>query len=192
MAEQKAEQKKNKEKKVYDYEIDMPEGVSAEYKNGMLKLKGPNGEVSRKMLSRSADIKVEGQKMRLTSSITGKRAKKEMHTYRAHMNNMIRGVSEGHVYKLAIVSSHFPMTVSLKGNELTVKNYVGEKQLRVVKVPEGVKATVSSDSIVLESANKEVVGNFAGTLEKLLFRPNFDNRIFQDGMYITEKDGKKV
>jgi len=193
MAEQKTTQKaQKKEKKVYHYEIELPEGVTAEYKNGVLQLKGPKGEVSRKMLSRSADINIAAGKMTLKSKITGKRAKKEIHTYRAHMNNMIRGVSEGHHYKLAVISSHFPMTVTLKDGVITIKNYVGEKQAREVKVPSEVKANVSPSEIILESSNKEVVGNLAGTLEKLLQRPNFDNRIFQDGIYIVEKDGKRV
>ena len=39
-------------------------------------------------------------------------------TIRAHINNMIKGVTEGFTYKLKIRYAHFPMKVYVKGDEV--------------------------------------------------------------------------
>jgi len=69
---------------------------------------------------------------------------------------------------------------------------VGEKKARSLRIPEGVNAKIAGNMIEISSASIEKAGNFAGALEKLTTRPNFDNRTFQDGLYIVEKDGKQV
>jgi len=50
---------------------------------------------------------------------------------------MIRGVTEGYTYKLKICSGHFPMNVSLKGDVLEIKNFIGESVPRKLKIKEG-------------------------------------------------------
>ena len=115
-----------------------------------------------------------------------------INTFRAHIKNMIRGATEGHTYTLNIASTHFPMNVTAQGQVLTVKNYVGEKKPRSLTAPEGVSVKVSGSTIEVTSTSIEKAGNFAGRLEKLTQRPKFDDRIFQDGIYITKKDTRQV
>ncbi len=191
MAEQMVEEKREKRTNFY-YEILLVEGVSAEYSNGVLKVSGPKGSVEKKVLSRTMSVKVENNSILLETQKSTKRDKRMINTYRAHIRNMIRGAKEGHVYKVIVASTHFPMTVNIQNNVLTIKNFVGEKKPRTIIIPENVRAKVSGNIIEIESASKEEAGNFAGSLEKLTRRPNFDNRIFQDGLYIIEKDGKKI
>ena len=111
---------------------------------------------------------------------------------KAHIKNMIKGVSEGFVYTLKICSSHFPMSVSVSGNKLEVKNYLGEKVPRVLNLVENVKVTINGEEVVVESSDKELAGQTAANIELLTRRSGFDRRVFQDGIYITEKAGKIV
>ncbi len=189
--EQKVEEKREKRTN-FHYEVPLTEGVTAEYNNGVLKVTGPKGTVEKKILARSMTVKIEDGKIILETQRATKRDKRMINTYRAHIRNMIRGAKEGHIYKVIVASTHFPMTVNIQNNVLTIKNFVGEKKPRTMIIPENVKAKVSGNIIEIESASKEAAGNFAGSLEKLTKRPNFDNRIFQDGLYIIEKDGKKI
>jgi large subunit ribosomal protein L6 len=181
-----------KQKDHYEYSIEVPEGVKAEYANGMLILTGPKGTAKRAFVSKNLKVEAKKGEITLRTPRAGLREKKESHTGRAHIRNMIKGVTEGHAYKVIAASTHFPMNVAIQDNKIILKNYVGEKKPRTLRIPEGVEAKISGNIIEINSTSIEKAGNFAGALEKLTTRPNFDNRIFQDGLYITEKDGKQV
>lgn len=176
----------------YIEEIELPSGVSAVRDGKMISFKGPKGQVSRVLYSPMVDLKVEGNKVVISVKVMTKREKALVGTYAAHLRNMAKGVTEGHTYKLKICSGHFPMNVSMAGSMLTIKNFIGEKVPRTLKVSSDVKLVVDGDSIVIESADKEAAGQTAGSIEKLTRRPGFDRRIFQDGIYIVEKDGKRI
>jgi large subunit ribosomal protein L6 len=128
----------------------------------------------------------------LSVKVINKKSKKTANSFKAHIKNMVKGANEGHIYKLKICSGHFPMTVSLKGETLEIKNFIGEKVPRTLKVLEGTTVKVDGTEIIVESINKEKAGHMAASIEQLTRRPGFDRRIFQDGIYIVEKDGKII
>jgi large subunit ribosomal protein L6 len=104
----------------------------------------------------------------------------------------MKGVTEGYTYKLRIVYSHFPMKVSTKGPEFTVDNFLGEKYPRKTKVLPGVKVEIKGNEVTVTGIDKELVGQTAANIEQLTRIKNFDLRVFQDGIYIIEKDSKPV
>ena len=55
-------------------------------------------------------------------------------TWNAHLNNMVKGVDSGFEYRLQAVYSHFPMTIKVQGNKLTVTNLFGEKSSSCSKI----------------------------------------------------------
>jgi large subunit ribosomal protein L6 len=59
-------------------------------------------------------------------------------------------------------------------------------------VPQEVNVKVEGDTIILEGADKALVGNVAGKMEKLTRITDKDKRRFQDGIYIIEKAGKVI
>jgi len=181
-----------KEKKAIVKEIELPEGVSASYSNIELAVKGQKGELKRVFLSKKVDIKVDGNKITLTGKGTTKREKKMVGTFASHIRNMVKGAIEGHIYKLKICSGHFPMNVALNGKDLVIKNFFGEKHPRTLRIKDNVQLKVEGDLITVESISKELAGQCAADIESLTRRPNFDTRIFQDGIYIIEKDGKAI
>ena len=113
-------------------------------------------------------------------------------TIKAHVKNMIKGVTEGHRYILKICSGHFPMSVSVSNNEIQIKNFLGEKIPRIVKLRDDVKVKVEGDKIIIESLNKESAGQTAADIETICKIRDKDIRIFQDGIWIIEKDGKGI
>jgi large subunit ribosomal protein L6 len=172
--------------------IELPQGVSAHVAGVSIMIKGPKGENKRNVATKRVQVAVEDGKILFTSKNATKNDKRMLQTNAAHVKNMVRGASEGHVYKLKICSGHFPMSVTLKGTTFEVKNFIGEAVPRQLQVKPNCKVTISGTEILVESHDKEIAGSQAAAIELLTRRPGFDTRVFQDGIYITEKDGKKV
>ena len=104
-------------------EIELPEGVSAEVEGTTIKVKGPKGEVKKTFIHPRVSILINAGKIILDSKKATKKEKVVLGTFTAHLKNMVKGVQEHFVYKLKICSGHFPMNVSLSGNNLVIKNF---------------------------------------------------------------------
>ncbi len=167
--------------------VDIPEGVTASISGSTLLIKGPKGEVSKDFHSEKAAISYDSGKVIIKAKRRTKREKQVAGTFKAHVSNMIHGVAVGHIYTLKVCSGHFPINVSLSGKELSIKNFMGEKMARKLKIPAGVSVKVSGSDIEIEGPGKDIVGNVAAAIEKLTKRANFDKRIFQDGIILTSK-----
>ena len=172
--------------------IEIPEGIEVSLEENKVKVKGTEGELEREFNFTKMDVKKENNEIVIVNKKATKSEKKRINTTASHIKNMIKGVNEGHIYKLKICSSHFPMNVSINNDELVVKNFFGEKSPRTLKIKSGVTTKVEGSEIIIESTNKELAGQAAADIEQLTRITNKDRRIFQDGIYITEKDGKKI
>lgn len=172
--------------------VALPEGVSAKADAGIITITGAKGEVSKKLLHPKLKLSVSSEGVEFFSEKFSKTEKKLMKTFVAHVKNLIQGVSEGHEYKLKICSGHFPMNVSLKGNKFEVKNFIGESVPRVLELTQDVDVKLNGEDIVVSGIDKEKTSQVAASIEQLTRRRGFDRRRFQDGIYITVKDGKEL
>ena len=171
-------------------EIEIPSGISASIENNELILSKDGKKVRRKMIS-PIEAKIDGNKIIVSSKKSGKKEKKVFGSMKAHIRNMILGLNEGFIYKLQAVSVHFPITLKIENNQLHVKNFLGEKKDRVIELVDGVEVNINKDIIELESADIEKAGSVAANIEKGTKVRKRDRRIFQDGIFITEKPGRK-
>jgi len=172
--------------------ITLPEAVSAVVNKAELTVTGAKGSVTRTFPHPKIKVEVKDGAIVFTSLGNGKNEKKIIKTFAAHVRNLCKGVTEAYVYKLKICSGHFPMNVSFKGLTLEVKNFIGEAVPRKLTLKEGVEPKLEGDVITITGTNKELVAQAAASIEQLTRRTGFDRRIFQDGIYITEKDGKPL
>jgi len=172
-------------------EIEIPGGIAVTIDADKIIMKKDSDELQRKLDAR-IDTKVDGNKVVLESKKTTKNERKMFGTVKAHIKNMIKGLTEKFKYTLHIANVHFPMNVShdKENNELIVKNFLGEKKDRKIKLIEGVDIKVDKETIELESINIEKAGQCAANIEKGTRVRNKDRRIFQDGIFITEKPGR--
>jgi len=179
-------------KKALSQEIEIPEGVEANVEGNKLIVKGAEGENSREFNIGKINFEKKDNKIILSHKKATKKEKKIINTLAAHIANMIKGVQEKFEYKLKICSSHFPMTVKIEGNNATVKNFLGEKIDREIKMPEGAEIKVEKDIITITSINKEIAGQAAANFENITKIKNRDKRVFQDGIYIINKAGREM
>ena len=179
-------------KKELQEELEIPEGVTVVTEGDSLVVNGPKGSVKRKYDHPKINVTVSQDKVLFIAKEASKREKAVIKTYVAHMKNAFAGVIENFVYRLKVCSGHFPMTVTVQNDLLTIKNFLGEKIPRKVVIKDGVKIKVDGAEITVESADRERAGQVSADIEQATRRAGFDRRIFQDGIYIIEKAGKKI
>lgn len=172
-----------------EYKVAIPDKVEVKIENGLVTVKGPKGEIQRKFIFKKIDMTLADKNVVFKSLKPTKREKAGIFTTAAHLNNMFKGSLEGSTYKLKICSGHFPMKVALKGTLLEVKNFMGETVPRTLIIKPGVHVDVKEPEIIVTSPNKELAAQTAASIEQICRRSAFDRRIFQDGIYITVKDG---
>ncbi|HLD40069.1 MAG TPA: 50S ribosomal protein L6 [Candidatus Nanoarchaeia archaeon] len=173
-------------------EIELKPGVTAQLQGSLLKIKGPKGEVSRVFLHPKINVSMEGNKIKLFAPKATKREKTMLGSFESHIVNMVQGVVEPYVYKLRICSGHFPMSVSVAGHEVVIKNFLGEAVPRKVEILKGAEVKINGEEIVVSSPDVEVAGQTAANIESICRVTNRDRRIFQDGCYITHKADKSL
>jgi len=171
-------------------EIVLPAEVSVRLEGKVLQVRGPQGEVSRVFEHPKINLALEGKKVVFTVQKATKREKTILGSWLAHARNMVQGVQEPHIYHLKICSGHFPMNVSVAGQEFTIKNFLGETVPRKMTLPRGVQVKISGSDIVVSSPDKDAAGLAAAKIESLCRITDRDLRIFQDGCYITRKAGR--
>lgn len=169
-------------------EIIIPDGVQVELVGNDLKARGVKGEIVKKFYHPRVLIKAEGKKIKIETKDEKKKTLSMVGTWTANLNNIFRGVREGYEYRMKISHVHFPMNISVQGNKLIIKNFLGEKKDRQAKLAEGVNVKVDGDVIVLSGVDKEKVGQTAGNIEnKTRLINRRDRRIFSDGIFIVSK-----
>jgi len=183
---------KKKIRKELSRELEIPEGIKAEIESGEIAMSKGEKKLKRKFSGFS--MKVENNKIKLHEKNPRKKEKKMMMTTLAHLKNMIRGLTEGFEYKLESCSVHFPMSLEYdKGkHEFSIKNFLGEKKPRTAKIPENVEIKIEGNIITVSSYDIEAAGLCAAIMERLSKVRNRDRRVFQDGIFITEKPGRKI
>jgi len=172
--------------------IQIPENVKVSAENGVILVSGPKGELKRKYPVQILQIKIEEKTVTVTPKLKNSRARAIAGAFAAHIKNMVQGVQKEWVYKLKVCSSHFPIKVELSGNEIKVFNFLGEKSPRITRIDPQVKVQIKGDVIEVQSIDKELAGQTATRIEQLTRLRNKDRRVFQDGIYIIEKAGKKI
>ncbi|MFQ5815124.1 MAG: 50S ribosomal protein L6 [Candidatus Hydrothermarchaeaceae archaeon] len=172
--------------------IDIPSDVELTIEGDMITAKGENGEVTRSFSYPGIKIHKEDSQICVEMERPNKRQAALVGTIASHIRNMIKGVSEGFVYKLKMVYSHFPMTTKVQGNEIHVENFLGEKIPRKTKIVGKTSVTIKGAEIEVRGCNIEDVGQTAANLEQLTRVKRRDPRVFQDGIYLVERKGVRV
>lgn len=173
--------------------IELPESVSVEYKNNELVLKKEGKELKKKFkLNPKIKLEIENKKIILFSKSGSRREAKVIGTLNGHILNLIKGLSEGFEYKLEVCNIHFPMNVKQEGDLVVIKSFLGAKSPRVARILPDVKIEIKGNFITVKSDYIEKAGQTAANIEKATRIIGKDKRIFQDGIFIIEKNRRKI
>ena len=172
--------------------IEIPEGVEVNINENLVVVKGAEGEVKKELDFTNLDVEKKDKEIIIGNKKSTKKEKKMMNTIVAHIKNMIKGVQGKFEYKLKVCFSHFPFTIEMQGKEVTIKNFLGEKIPRKMKILDDVDVDIKGQDITIISINKESAGQTAANFETATKVRSRDRRIFQDGIFITNKPGRKI
>jgi large subunit ribosomal protein L6 len=167
--------------------IPIPKGVRVEKSNGVIKVSGPKGELTAQVHPR-IEVEISSDQI-LVKTKSDARIDKALHgLWRALINNMIVGVTEGYTKKLEIVGIGY--RAELKGKALVL--YLGYSHPIIFIPPDGVKIEVPQPTnIVVSGIDKQLVGQVAAKIRS--FRPPEPYKgkgIRYEGEVIRMKAGK--
>lgn len=174
---------------MYEKEIELPEGVSVGVKGIKVEVSGPKGQLERAFKGlHGIKIEAAGRKVKVSADSDKRKIRALVGTIISHIRNMAKGVTKGYVYKLRVVYAHFPITIKVEGGKILIQNFLGEKTPRVAKIVGDTKVEVKGADITLSGMSKEDVGQTAANLENATQIKKYSRKVFQDGVYIIEKD----
>ena len=148
---------------------------------------GPNGAVTRRLWFPSVTVSVEDDVVVIESPEEDAKTSATIGTFESHVRNIFHGVTEGWEYRMEVVYAHFPMQVSVEDEAVVINNFLGERAPRRAKIRGDTEIRVDGEEITLTGPDKEDVGQTAADIEQLTRVTDKDTRVFQDGVYITQK-----
>lgn len=172
--------------------IKIPSDVTIDINARCVTVKGPLGVLVKDFKHQSIEIIHKGKDVVSVGVWFGVRKHLAcVRTICSHINNMIKGVTKGFSYKMKAVYKHFPikMLVGDKKEFIEIRNFLGEKLVRRVDMPQGVivDTTKEKDEIKISGTSVEKVSATAALIQQMCAAKNKDVRKFLDGVYVSER-----
>ena len=168
--------------------IAIPSGVTVSQQDGVVVVKGKNGELSAPLHSEVELVVADDvatvkprRKTKLSQSLWG--------TMRATINNMVVGVGEGFSRKLEINGVGY--RAAMQGSKLVLN--LGFSHPVEMAVPAGLTVAVENNTqINISGADKQLLGQFASEIRSKRPPEPFKGKgVKYAGEHIVRKEGKK-
>jgi len=173
--------------------ITIPEKVSVTQKDNVITVKGPKGELSQEI---NPAIKIEVEDNTLTvSRPNDERQNRALHgLYRALVNNMVVGVSEGYKKQLELVGVGYRVTNT--GNLLEFS--LGYTHMIYLQLPPEITVETKTERnknplVILESIDKQLIGQVCAKIRSFRkVEPYKGKGIRFVGEVVRRKSGKSA
>ncbi len=167
--------------------IVLPAGVEIKLDGRSLSVKGPKGTLTKDIPASINVTSADGQVSVALAKDGGNRA--EWGLWRALVNNMITGVTQGWSETLEFQGVGYKANVKGKDLELAL----GYSHPITVKAPEGITFVTDKTTITVSGIDKELVGHTASIIRgKRLPEPYKGSGIRYSDEVIKKKAGKKA
>ena len=166
--------------------VDLPQGVSATVASNTIKVKGAKGELS---LVVASGITVEQQDKKLQVKYDGEGSRVSAGAARAHLANMVEGVSKGYEKKLELVGVGYRAAVQGKTLNLTL----GFSHAVNFPIPDGISMECPSQTeITVKGIDVQKLGQVCAKIRAIRPPEHYKGKgVRFAGEQITLKEGKK-
>jgi len=168
--------------------INIPEGVEVKIENDILRAKSLRGEAFL-VIPDSLKIEISNNSLNVIPIRDEKDTKALWGTTRAHLNNLIKGLTQGFKKDLEIEGVGY--RVNVEGKNLVLKvGYINPVSL---EIPDDIEVKIEKNSISVSGNSKEKVGQFAAEIKAVKpVEPYKGKGIHYKGERIRRKAGKKI
>jgi large subunit ribosomal protein L6 len=167
--------------------VELPQGVTATVAASAVTIKGAKGSLSL-LLSEGVSVVQSDKKLEIKFADPGL-ARTRAGATRAHLANMVRGVTRGYEKKLELVGVGFRAQVQGKSLNLTL----GFSHPVNLPIPEGISIeTPSQTEILVKGIDRQKVGQVAAEIRGVRPPEPYKGKgVRYAGEQITLKEGKK-
>jgi len=141
--------------------VNIPEGVTATVAGRTVSVAGAKGTLSR-AFSSMVKISQTDEGILVEGKGNSKIAKQHQGSTRAHIANMVAGVTEG--WKKSLEVSGPGYRAEVKGQDLVLT--IGYSHPVIITAPEGVSFSMEKNVITVEGADKEAVGHVSSLVRR--------------------------
>ena len=173
----------------------IPDGVTITLNGRDVTVKGPRGTITKSLNHVQLALRVDKKKKLFTATrwFGAKTDIACINSALAVVKNMCTGVTKGFRFKLRFAYAHFPIGVSVEGQRVEIRNFLGEKRVRTHNCPKSIKVIRTEtakvkDELVLEGNDLNEVSQNAAQIHQLCLVKNKDIRKFLDGIFVQTKE----
>jgi large subunit ribosomal protein L6 len=169
--------------------IVVPSGVELAIETGLVRVKGPKGQLEER-ISRDMTVAQEEGQIVITRP-TDRRDHRALHGLtRSLVANMVQGVTDGFEKRLQIQGVGYRAALRGKAIELSV----GYSHTVTIEAPDGIEFEVPQPTqIIVRGASKQAVGEVAARIRKVRPPEPYKGKgIRYDGEYVARKVGKRA
>jgi large subunit ribosomal protein L6 len=173
--------------------VKLPKGVEVKQQDGVVTVKGPKGELSQ-AINPDITVEVKDGELKVSRPSDGIQHRALHGLYRALLNNMVTGVSEGYTKQLELVGVGY--RASNQGNILELS--LGYTHNIYLELPREIGLETKSErnknpQIILTSADKQLLGQVCAKIRSFRMPEPYKGKgIKFAGEVIRRKSGKSA
>lgn len=144
--------------------IKLPKGVTVDFKDRVVTVKGPLGSLTQPVENKYIDVKIDQEVVHVVRASEDKEVKAAHGLYRVLINNMVEGVEKG--YSKGLIISGVGYKAVKQGDKVVLS--VGYSHTVDVVPPKGITLdVVSPTELLVKGIDKVMVGQFAANIKNI-------------------------
>ena len=172
--------------------IKVPKDIKITIKSKMVTVEGKHGKLTRNFKHLPLELWLANNNHEVRARMFFAKSKQLscLRSVCSHIQNLFDGVTKKFEYRMRLVYAHFPINANITNNGSTVeiRNFLGEKNVRVVNMLPGVtieKSVNTKDELILTGADIDLTSRSSALIRQSCLVKNKDIRKFLDGIYVS-------
>jgi len=171
----------------------VPKGISITIKNRIVEVKGKHGTLRRDFTHLPLELWLakSNQEVRARMYFAKSKQISCLRSCCSHIRNLFDGVEKKYRYTMRMVYAHFPINANITngGKTIEIRNFLGEKMVRVVDMLDGViikkGAGNVKDELIIEGPDIDLTSRSSALVRQSCLVKDKDIRKFLDGIYVS-------
>jgi len=148
--------------------VTIPSGVEVKVDGNMISVKGSKGQLAQEFDTTAVNVNIDGSEVTFSRASDAPDHRSKHGLYRALVQNMVVGVSEGYKKELEVIGVGYRATATGQQLELAL----GYSHTIILELPKEIKVSADTQKgkapvVTLESHDKQLLGQAAAKIRSL-------------------------